>query len=86
MKMHSPGHPLAATRLLSGGAGLLAWAARSRSLFGIVASGTRVGWAVVVSRLTTAVGLAGLLLVLGLRPVVGLGVVARSAPAVIGLL
>ncbi len=39
-----------------------------------------------VSRLATAVGLAGLLPVLGLRPVVGLGVVARSAPAVIGLL
>ena len=39
-----------------------------------------------VSRLATAVGLAGLLLVLGLRPVFGLGVVARSAPAVIGLL
>ena len=39
-----------------------------------------------VSRLATAVGLAGLLPVLGLRPVVGLGVVARPAPAVIGLL
>ena len=39
-----------------------------------------------VSRLATAVGLAGLLPILGLRPVVGLGVVARSAPAVICLL
>ena len=39
-----------------------------------------------VSRLATAVGLAGLLPVFGLRPVVVLGVVARSAAAVIGLL
>ncbi len=39
-----------------------------------------------VSGLATAMGLAGLLPVLSLRPVVGLDVVARSAPAVIGLL
>ena len=39
-----------------------------------------------VSRLATAVGLAGLLPILGLRPVIGLGVVARSAPAVTCLL
>ena len=39
-----------------------------------------------VSRLAIAVGLAGLFPVLGIRPVVVLGVVARSAPAVAGLL
>ena len=39
-----------------------------------------------LSRLATAMRLAGLLPALGLRPVIGLGVVTRSAPATIALL